>query len=136
MKIINPMYRPLSPHLTIYNAQYSSVFSVFHRATASVLSLGIFFILFLADFCISNINLYSVYSLTFLFNTTLAWLFIGALLVVVFSFFYHMSNGIRHLIWDFTNIGFHVLNKKSINMTAGLVGTSTLVFFLSYLLIF
>jgi succinate dehydrogenase / fumarate reductase cytochrome b subunit len=130
------MYRPLSPHLQIYNAQYSSVFSVFHRATAVVLCLGIFLLLFLTDFCISNINFYSVYLITFLFNTSLAWLLVGGLFILVFSFFYHLSNGIRHLIWDFTDIGFSVLNKKSMSMTAGLVGASTVTFFASYILTF
>ena len=130
------MYRPLSPHLTIYSAQYSSVFSVFHRATASVLSLSIFFLFFLTEFCISNINFYSVYLVSFLFNTSLAWFVIGALLVVIFSFFYHLSNGIRHLIWDFTDLGFNVLNKKSLSLTAMIVSFSTLTLFALYILSF
>jgi succinate dehydrogenase / fumarate reductase cytochrome b subunit len=130
------MYRPVSPHLTIYSAQTSSVFSVFHRATASVLSLSIFFLFFLTEFCISNINFYSVYLVSFLFNTSLAWLVMGALLVVIFSFFYHLSNGIRHLIWDFTDLGFNVLNKKSMSFTALVVSLSTLSLFVVYVLSF
>jgi succinate dehydrogenase cytochrome b556 subunit len=64
------MYRPLSPHLLIYKPQFSSVFSIFHRATGVILALAIFFSIFLAD-VLHNISFYPIYILTCYLNTSL-----------------------------------------------------------------
>jgi len=120
------MYRPLSPHIIIYQPQFSSVFSVFHRATGVVLSLGVFFIIFLLTDIINNISFYPVYLFTCYINTYLSWLVIGALFVLVFSFFYHISNGIRHLIWDFANLGESILNKDKLQASAYAVAFSAI----------
>jgi hypothetical protein len=65
------MYRPLSPHILIYKPQLSSIFSVFHRATGVVLSLGVFFLIFLCDI-LNNITLYPIYIISFYINTYLS----------------------------------------------------------------
>ncbi len=126
------MYRPLSPHILIYKPQFSSVFSVFHRATGVVLSLAVFLLMVLAD-VVNNITFYPVYLFSCYINTYLSWLVIGAFIIVIFSFFYHISNGIRHLLWDFADQGEAILNKNQVNTSAMAVSGSS-VFFTAILL--
>lgn len=87
--------RPLSPHLQVYRPQLTSVLSISHRISGVLLSLGMVVVLawLLAlaagpdRFAALTGILSSVPALVFL----LAWT--GAL-------FYHLLNGIRHLLWD------------------------------------
>jgi succinate dehydrogenase / fumarate reductase cytochrome b subunit len=120
------MYRPLSPHIIIYQPQFSSVFSVFHRATGVVLSLGVFFLILLTDLA-NNVSFYPIYLFLFYVNTYLSWLVIGAFIILIFSFFYHISNGIRHLTWDFLDQGEALLNKEKVQMTAYMVASSSVI---------
>jgi succinate dehydrogenase / fumarate reductase cytochrome b subunit len=86
--------RPLSPHLQIYRWQLTSVLSITHRATGLFLSLGI--LVYLA-WLIALLNSESYDTFQMFFQTIP-----GRLLMFgwVFSFFYHLANGIRHLFWD------------------------------------
>lgn len=86
--------RPLSPHLQIYRWQLTSVLSITHRATGVFLSLGI--LVYLA-WLIALLNSESYDTFQMFFQTIP-----GRLLMLgwVFSFFYHLANGIRHLFWD------------------------------------
>lgn len=88
--------RPLSPHLQIYRLQINSVLSIAHRLSGVVLMwitvCGVLWILTLA----SGLSYYEwlenhVFSL---YGKTLVTL-------ALFTFFYHMINGIRHFLWDF-----------------------------------
>jgi len=89
--------RPLSPHLSIYKPQISSVLSILHRITGAYLFLGMLTLVWWIVIC--------VYSS---FNPEIArWNFIlssvfGKLLVFGWTaaLFYHKLNGIRHLFWD------------------------------------
>lgn len=87
--------RPLSPHLQVYKPQITSMTSFAHRATGFVLALGfIDLVIFLAAAAGGPES----------FATAMA--FFGSvagqliLLALVFSFVYHLCNGIRHLLWD------------------------------------
>ena len=87
--------RPLSPHLQIYKPQLTSVLSITHRGTGVFLSVGAFFLtcwlLALADgpehFASLQAHLASWY------GQCLVYAF-------VFSLYFHLCNGIRHLCWD------------------------------------
>ncbi len=87
--------RPLSPHLQVYKPQLTSVLSITHRATGVFLSLGaLFFSCWLVALAsgaetFANLNAH--------IN---AWYGKIILLAFVFSLFYHLSNGVRHLFWD------------------------------------
>jgi succinate dehydrogenase / fumarate reductase cytochrome b subunit len=89
--------RPLSPHLSIYKPQITSLLSITHRMTGVFLYVGI---IMLTWWLI--IGVYSG------FNPNVArWDFFttntfGRLLVLAWSIaiFYHLLNGIRHLFWD------------------------------------
>lgn len=92
--------RPLSPHLSIYKIQLTSGLSILHRITGAYLYFGLIlfawsifalsyfpYILENIGFCINNCQLTGI-----LFKLMITgW---------VFSLFYHMLNGIRHLFWD------------------------------------
>jgi len=87
--------RPLSPHLQIYKPQLTSVLSVLHRGTGLALSAGaVVFILWLLAVA-AGPNAYG--GMEGFFASALGRLF---LLGWTFSFFYHLANGIRHLLWD------------------------------------
>jgi succinate dehydrogenase / fumarate reductase cytochrome b subunit len=87
--------RPLSPHLGIYKWQVSNSLSILHRMTGVALSAGVIALL---AWVISAALGEAAY------NSVLALLSgpIGMLLMFGFSasFFYHLGNGIRHLVWD------------------------------------
>ena len=90
------MQRPLSPHLQIYKPQLTSVLSIMHRFTGVILSLGIPMLsLWLLSLSLGQ----AAYGCFESFLTS--WF--GRLLLFgwTFSFFYHLSNGVRHLVWDF-----------------------------------
>jgi succinate dehydrogenase / fumarate reductase cytochrome b subunit len=86
----------LSPHLQVYRPQITSVLSILHRLTGVFLTLGTLFLTWWLvaaaygpeEFATAQGFLGSV---------------VGHLLLWGFTFavFYHLGNGIRHLLWDF-----------------------------------
>ena len=94
--------RPLSPHLQVYRLPLSALLSISHRATGVVLAAG---------------SLVLVYWLAALASGPKAFADAQALLgsipgrvlllVLTFSLFYHLGNGIRHLFWD-AGLGFEL----------------------------
>ena len=96
MSVANrPVHRPLSPHLQVYRPQLTSVLSILHRATGIALAAGA---LYLAVWVICAASSAGTYAGFQSFNTSI----VGRLLLGgwLFSAFYHLSNGIRHLFWD------------------------------------
>ena len=87
--------RPLSPHLQIYKPQLTSVLSITHRGTGIFLALGA---LFLSCWLLAIANGPEAY--TALQNHITAWYGQIVLFAWVFSLYYHLCNGIRHLFWD------------------------------------
>lgn len=93
--------RPISPHLSIYKPQISSVLSIGHRLSGFGLfiALSIFcwwFILWVFS------NFESCY--LEIFDNIFIKIFI---VLVSYGFFYHFCTGIRHLMWD-TGRGFSI----------------------------
>ena len=88
--------RPLSPHLQIYKPQITSVLSIMHRITGVALTVGTFLIVFWITTLSLGESFYEYY-MVFIKS----W--VGYLILIGFTFalFYHFSNGIRHLFWDF-----------------------------------
>jgi succinate dehydrogenase / fumarate reductase cytochrome b subunit len=86
--------RPLSPFL-IYRFDYTMVLSFAHRGTGILLSVGALAVVawLLALACGRDAYTHAVSLLD-------SWG--GRLLLLgwLFSFFYHLANGIRHLAWD------------------------------------
>nr|YP_009710068.1 succinate:cytochrome c oxidoreductase subunit 3 [Coleochaete scutata]QFU80173.1 succinate:cytochrome c oxidoreductase subunit 3 [Coleochaete scutata]QIQ23025.1 succinate:cytochrome c oxidoreductase subunit 3 [Coleochaete scutata] len=94
--------RPLSPHLTIYRPQLTSILSIFHRISGA--SLAIFLIISILFFKMCEFNLCFYYFYLFVFYTAtypFYWILFTWIHLTFLSLCYHMSNGIRHLLWDF-----------------------------------
>jgi len=92
---MTPANRPLSPHLQIYKPQLTSVLSITHRLTGVVLSIGSLFLVWWLVAAASSGHAYAAAQ-----SFWGSW--IGILLLVgwTFSLFFHLANGIRHLVWD------------------------------------
>ena len=87
--------RPLSPHLQIYKPQLTSVLSITHRGTGVFLSAGA---VLLSLWIVSAAAGPEPYAR--LMNHVSAWYGQVLLAAIVFSFHFHLCNGIRHLFWD------------------------------------
>lgn len=130
--------RPLSPHLTVYKAEYSSMLSIYHRVTGillaiSLLVLGLIYKLqaYNIEYVSLLVNLSESYGLnstssliTFIFNLILIFITFA----IVFMLAYHMSNGIRHFIWDYV---LSTVSKEHIKKTSYMVLGLTVVIFIS-----
>ncbi|MBM3548438.1 MAG: succinate dehydrogenase, cytochrome b556 subunit [Alphaproteobacteria bacterium] len=87
--------RPLSPHLQVYRWQITMAMSIAHRATGIALSGGavalVFWLLALAN----GPDAFEVAQ-----AIAGSWLGYLCLFGWTFCLFYHLANGIRHLVWD------------------------------------
>lgn len=87
--------RPLSPHLQVYRPQITSVLSILHRITGAGLFISLcFLIAWIASLAMGE----SAYLAFTGFMGT--WFGQVIILFSLFGFYYHLANGIRHLIWD------------------------------------
>jgi succinate dehydrogenase / fumarate reductase cytochrome b subunit len=119
--------RPLSPHLQIYRPQLTSVLSILHRATGVALSLGTLLIVYWLVAMATGPEAYDH-----------AKLVLGSMLGQLFMFlwtwalFYHLCNGIRHLIWD-AGYGFDMETVYKSGRVV--VWTSVILTFLTWLIV-
>ena len=88
--------RPLSPHLTIYRPQITSVLSILHRILGVALFFGLLVLLWSLIFLIYTPESANSWLWKF-FNSTLG---IGMIIVWSYSLFFHACTGVRHLFWD------------------------------------
>ncbi len=90
-----PTARPLSPHLTIYQKQLTSVLSISHRITGILLSAGTLLLVALLWAVASGATQYA--ALTGVLTQPL-----GRIVLIGWSFclYFHLCSGIRHLFWD------------------------------------
>lgn len=110
--------RPLSPHLQIYRPQLTSVLSITHRGTGIFLSVGV---LILTYWLVSIAGGEAAYAEARECLGSLP----GRLLLGVwsFSFYFHLCNGIRHLVWD-VGVGFEL---KTVDASGYAVITASLL---------
>ena len=87
--------RPLSPHVQVYRPQLTSVMSITHRMSGLALAAGAVMLVFWLSSAAYGADMYHVF--TGFLNS---WL--GRVLLFAWSaaLFYHLSNGVRHLLWD------------------------------------
>lgn len=88
--------RPLSPHLGVYGWQISMFTSVVHRATGIVVAVGSIFLAVWLCAAASGPGAFAAVN-----GIAAAWY--GQILMFgwTLALFYHLCNGIRHLVWDF-----------------------------------
>src|SRR6056297_2002380 len=92
---MNTNQRPLSPHLQVYRPQWSSVLSILHRITGILLSVGTLLVVVWLVGLAQGAEAFAR-TLDFLSHPVVTLLLVGWTLAL----FYHLLNGIRHLIWD------------------------------------
>jgi succinate dehydrogenase / fumarate reductase, cytochrome b subunit len=92
---MTPAERPLSPHLQIYKPQLTSVLSISHRLTGVALGIGT---LFLVWWLVAAATGDSAFAAAQGFFGS--WPGLLLLFGWTFSFFFHLCNGVRHLMWD------------------------------------
>jgi succinate dehydrogenase / fumarate reductase cytochrome b subunit len=87
--------RPLSPDLQIYRPELTSVLSISHRVTGIALSVGAPLLVLWLLAAAAGPQAFSAVQ-GFLHSWLGRFLMFGW----TFSFFFHLCNGIRHLVWD------------------------------------
>ena len=95
MADVNRGNRPLSPHLTIYRPQLTSMTSILTRITGNALLLASLMIVWWFFAAASSPEYFA-------FANWLLTSFLGDLILLgsVWALWYHTLAGIRHLIWD------------------------------------
>ena len=88
--------RPLSPHLSIWRFQLPAVMSITHRITAVILTSGTVLLTAWLLALAFGENSFNVVSM--MISHPLGQFVMFGYSVVLF---YHASNGVRHLFWDF-----------------------------------
>ena len=87
--------RPLSPHLQVYRPQWTSVLSILHRGTGIIMAIGALLLAWWLWAVAAGPDGYRIAHGFFA-----SWP--GKLLLFAWTLctFYHLCNGIRHLVWD------------------------------------
>jgi succinate dehydrogenase / fumarate reductase cytochrome b subunit len=107
-----PRERPLSPHLQVWRWHITMLTSILHRVTGVGLYLGALIAAAWAVSLASGPEAYATFKAVLGSPLGKVLLFGMSL-----SLFYHLANGIRHVVWD---LG-HGLDVKSANASAALV---------------
>ena len=87
--------RPLSPHLQVYRWQLTSVMSILHRASGVALAAGAILLVWWLGAASDGPEAYAGVQ-----GFLGSW--VGRVLLFGWSLalFYHLCNGLRHLVWD------------------------------------
>jgi succinate dehydrogenase / fumarate reductase cytochrome b subunit len=88
--------RPLSPHLQIYRWYFTMALSIAHRITGVGLALGLVLFTWWLLALASGPEAFAI-----VHRVMSSWLGVLILVLYTITLFYHMGNGIRHLVWDF-----------------------------------
>lgn len=120
---MNTAERPLSPHMFIYRWPMTMVVSFLHRATGLLLTLGL--VLLVAGLVAAAQGQDAWQAFTGTMDSLPGRLFLA---LVSLAFFFHLANGIRHLVWDL-GFGFEIRQANASGWTVIVV---TLVLTLGY----
>jgi succinate dehydrogenase / fumarate reductase cytochrome b subunit len=120
---MNSRERPLSPHLFIYRWPMTMVVSILHRVTGLALSLGLVVL-------VAGLMAASTGPEAWARFTVAADSLPGRLLLALLTlaFFFHLANGVRHLVWDL-GFGFEI---RQANASGWTVIAATVVLTLAY----
>ena len=113
-----PASRPLSPHLQIYRWPITMALSIGHRATGIALAAGTLLLVWWLVALAAGPQAFAAAQ-----GFIGSWL--GKLLLLGWSFslFFHLVNGIRHLVWD-TGHGYSI---KAMNSSSWVIVAASVV---------
>jgi succinate dehydrogenase / fumarate reductase cytochrome b subunit len=95
MADVNRGNRPLSPHLTIYRPQLTSISSILVRITGNALIVGAFLVIWWLLAASTSPEYFAIAD-----GLIRSWFGKLIMLGSIWSLWYHTLGGIRHLIWD------------------------------------
>lgn len=87
--------RPLSPHLQVYSLPLTALLSISHRITGVGLTIGSLLLTWWIAAAAYGEAAYAQVQ-----GFLGSWVGLILLLGFSFSLFFHLCNGIRHLVWD------------------------------------
>lgn len=128
MADVNRGNRPLSPHLTIYKPQLTSMTSIFTRITGNALIVGALLTVWWFLAAATSESYFAVVDgiMTSVIGDIVMTLSLWAL-------WYHALAGLRHLYWDNTGRGLDVETAEKLGL--GVIGGSLLLTVLTLLVI-
>lgn len=91
--MLNFLNRPISPHLTVYTPQASSLLSIWHRISGVLLAFCCISLTIILKLTISLILVDFLFSISNIFKY--AYILLNILLI------YHLFNGIRNILLNF-----------------------------------
>ena len=94
--------RPLSPHIQIYRWPLTMALSIVHRVTGLGLSLGLILVTWWLLALASGPEAFAMVQ-----AVMGSWFGILVLFLWTLALYYHLGNGVRHLIWD-AGYGFEI----------------------------
>ncbi len=114
--------RPLSPHLQVYRLPFTALTSISHRISGVLLSGGALVLVYWVIAAAAGPQAYATAS------TILSSLPVQVLIFLwTFVLFYHLCNGIRHLVWD-VGYGFDLRTaQRSGQIAIGAAAALTLI---------
>ncbi len=95
MADVNRGNRPLSPHLTIYRPQLTSITSILVRITGNALIVGAFLVIWWLLAASTSPEYFAIAD-----GVIRSWFGKLIMLGSIWALWYHTLGGIRHLIWD------------------------------------
>jgi succinate dehydrogenase / fumarate reductase cytochrome b subunit len=107
--------KPLSPHLGIYRWQYTMALSIANRVTGVALSVSILAFVYWLAAVAAGPEPYA--QAQQILTSPLALVVFAA---ATFCFFFHLCNGIRHLVWDL-GYGFELPTARASGWTVVIV---------------
>ncbi len=102
MADVNRGNRPLSPHITVYRPQWTSVVSILHRMTGVGMTLGAVLVVWWFLAAATGPEAFATAD-----DFLTSWFGHLILLGLTWALCFHFLNGIRHLWWD-TGNGFEL----------------------------
>ena len=99
--------RPLSPHMSVWRWHVTMFTSIAHRVSGAGLYLAALIAAGWAVALASGPDIYAAYMA--LLGSPLGK---AVLFAITLGLFYHLANGVRHLVWDF-GYGFRVRTADS-----------------------
>jgi succinate dehydrogenase / fumarate reductase cytochrome b subunit len=87
--------RPLSPHLQIYRWPLGMAMSIMHRVSGAALAVGTLAVVWMLAAAATGVEAWAVFQSVVKSPVGMLALFGWSL-----ALFYHMLNGLRHLVWD------------------------------------
>jgi len=106
----NPGKRPLSPHLTIYRPQMTSITSIFVRITGNAMLVAGLMIVWWFVAAATGADAFARAN-----GVITSWFGDLVMLLSTWALWYHLFGGLRHLVWD-AGYGLEVEEAETMGM--------------------